>query len=209
MTEVCGIISYIAGAIFLEKPESVVISPQLLRGEWLMLRAMYWSQAKSVRSVSKVLRYQRLLESSRSNSGHHCRWLVAHGDIGYFDEDGFLFLVDRAKDMILRGGENIYGAEVEFAVSIIPLCSSAWPLQSPMTVSARKWVLRCTSRKVRCSMPGVSESMYRGSSQHSRCLNTSGSLPSHCREMPMASFSSENYARCSIQHRPIDSGLSA
>lgn len=35
------------------------------------------------------------------------------GDIGYFDEDGYLFLSDRAKDMIIRGGENIYPAEVE------------------------------------------------------------------------------------------------
>jgi long-chain acyl-CoA synthetase len=42
-------------------------------------------------------------------------WLQT-GDIGYFDEDGFLYLVDRAKDMILRGGENIYGAEVENAI---------------------------------------------------------------------------------------------
>ena len=42
-------------------------------------------------------------------------WLHT-GDIGYFDSDGFLYLVDRAKDMILRGGENIYGAEVEAAI---------------------------------------------------------------------------------------------
>ena len=35
------------------------------------------------------------------------------GDIGYFDEEGYIFLSDRAKDMIIRGGENIYPAEIE------------------------------------------------------------------------------------------------
>jgi long-chain acyl-CoA synthetase len=38
------------------------------------------------------------------------------GDIGRFDEDGFLYLVDRAKDMIIRGGENVYCVEVEEAL---------------------------------------------------------------------------------------------
>jgi len=35
------------------------------------------------------------------------------GDLGYVDEDGFLFLVDRKKDMVISGGENIYSREVE------------------------------------------------------------------------------------------------
>ena len=39
-------------------------------------------------------------------------WLKT-GDIGYLDDDGFLFLADRAKDMIIRGGENIYPVEIE------------------------------------------------------------------------------------------------
>jgi acyl-CoA synthetase (AMP-forming)/AMP-acid ligase II len=39
-------------------------------------------------------------------------WLKT-GDIGYIDDEGFLFLADRAKDMIIRGGENIYPAEIE------------------------------------------------------------------------------------------------
>ena len=38
------------------------------------------------------------------------------GDIGYVDEDGYLFIVDRKKDIIIRGGENISAAEVEAAI---------------------------------------------------------------------------------------------
>ena len=39
--------------------------------------------------------------------------LVTLGDVGYFDDDGFLFLCDRKIDMIISGGVNIYPAEVE------------------------------------------------------------------------------------------------
>ncbi len=42
-------------------------------------------------------------------------WLHS-GDLGYLDDEGFLFVVDRAKDMLLRGGENIYCIEVESAL---------------------------------------------------------------------------------------------
>jgi long-chain acyl-CoA synthetase len=46
-------------------------------------------------------------------------WLHS-GDIGYLDEDGFLFVSDRKKDMIIRGGENIYPAELEAIVHEFP-----------------------------------------------------------------------------------------
>ncbi len=42
------------------------------------------------------------------------------GDAGYIDNDGYLFLVDRVKDMIVTGGENVYSAEVESAISTHP-----------------------------------------------------------------------------------------
>ena len=42
-------------------------------------------------------------------------WLHT-GDGGYLDEEGFLFIVDRVKDMIISGGENVYSAEVENAL---------------------------------------------------------------------------------------------
>ena len=42
-------------------------------------------------------------------------WLNT-GDIARIDEDGFIYIVDRAKDMVIRGGENVYCSEVETAI---------------------------------------------------------------------------------------------
>ena len=42
-------------------------------------------------------------------------WLKT-GDAGYLDDQGYLYLVDRVKDMIVSGGENVYSAEVENAL---------------------------------------------------------------------------------------------
>ncbi len=47
------------------------------------------------------------------------------GDIAYIDDDGFVFIVDRAKDMVLRGGENVYCSEVESAIYEHPAVAEA------------------------------------------------------------------------------------
>jgi acyl-CoA synthetase (AMP-forming)/AMP-acid ligase II len=48
------------------------------------------------------------------------RRFIRHGDIGRFDEDGFLILIDRAKDMIISGGFNIYPTDLEAALKSHP-----------------------------------------------------------------------------------------
>jgi len=47
------------------------------------------------------------------------------GDLGYADEDSHIYLVDRAKDMIVSGGENVYSTEVENALSAHPSVAEA------------------------------------------------------------------------------------
>jgi acyl-CoA synthetase (AMP-forming)/AMP-acid ligase II len=50
---------------------------------------------------------------------------VRTGDIGYLDEDGYLFIVDRKKEIIIRGGENISAAEVEAECYACPSVAEA------------------------------------------------------------------------------------
>ena len=46
--------------------------------------------------------------------------LVTVGDVGYVDEDGYLFLCDRKRDMVISGGVNIYPAEIETVLIAMP-----------------------------------------------------------------------------------------
>ncbi len=70
-----------------------------IRGDQVML--CYYNQPESTRDTIKD------------------GWLHT-GDMGIMDKDGFIFIVDRKKDMINRGGENIYPREVEMAIETHP-----------------------------------------------------------------------------------------
>ena len=53
------------------------------------------------------------------------------GDIGYLDSDGYLFISDRAKDMIITGGTNVYPAEIEAALLEHPKVADAGVIGIP------------------------------------------------------------------------------
>jgi bile acid-coenzyme A ligase len=53
------------------------------------------------------------------------------GDVGWFDEDGYLYLADRRTDMILVGGSNVYPAEIESALDEHPLVQSSCVIGLP------------------------------------------------------------------------------
>jgi len=59
------------------------------------------------------------------------RRFIRHGDIGRFDDDGFLILLDRAKDMIISGGFNIYPSDIEAVLKSHPDVADAAVVGKP------------------------------------------------------------------------------
>lgn len=117
MTEVCGIISASAADYFVDKPKSAgIVMPifemKCIDGEGNSLPVGETGEV-CVRGTQVIKGYLNRPEATAETIIDG--WLHT-GDIGYFDEDNFVYLVDRAKDMVLRGGENIFSSEVEAAI---------------------------------------------------------------------------------------------
>ena len=82
---------------------------------------------------------------------------VRTGDIGYLDEDGYLFIVDRKKEIIIRGGENISAAEVEAEM---------------LRLSRRRRGVRCSERPT----SGLAKCRSRSSTCRTASGSTEGEL---------------------------------
>ena len=69
----------------------------------------------------------RVLQRPRTRRGHQgpTGTATSVGDIGYLDEDRFLYLTDRASFMIISGGSNIYPQETENLLVLTPRCSTS------------------------------------------------------------------------------------
>ncbi|MBX3479017.1 MAG: acyl--CoA ligase [Caulobacter sp.] len=126
MTETCGVITSLSGDFFVDKPascgralpnfEAKVVDDHgnaLPQGEVGEL----WVKGSSV--IKGYINRPDATADSITDG-----WLHT-GDVARIDEEGFIFLVDRKKDMVLRGGENVYCAEVEAAVYRHPAVAEA------------------------------------------------------------------------------------
>ena len=127
MTETCGIITSIAGIFFLDKPESC--GPAMPVFETKIVNTDGTEQPNGhegelwVRGAPVIKGYINRPDATREAITDG--WLHT-GDVARCDEEGFIFIVDRVKDMVLRGGENIYCSEVETTlhkISEISECS--------------------------------------------------------------------------------------
>jgi long-chain acyl-CoA synthetase len=77
----------------------------------------------AIRSAANIRGYWR--DEAATKAAFTADHYLRTGDIGYLDADNYLFIVDRKKDIIIRGGENIAAQEVEAAVYAHPAVSEA------------------------------------------------------------------------------------
>ena len=75
-----------------------------------------------IRGPNTVAGYFQDMEQTRKNFSPNGFW--KSGDIGFIDDKGYVFLVDRKKDMIVSGGYNIYSTEVENCINRHPTVQS-------------------------------------------------------------------------------------
>ncbi len=117
MTETCGIISAVSNTYFVDCPESVGPLAPTMEGKTIDADGNdlpYGELGELCIKGSNVIKGY-LNRSEATAESIQNGWLRT-GDIARFDENGFIYIVDRAKDMVLRGGENVYCAEVESAI---------------------------------------------------------------------------------------------
>jgi long-chain acyl-CoA synthetase len=117
MTETCGIITAVSADFFVDKPDSCGPAMPTFEAKCVdddgnavptgQLGELWVKGAPVIKGY--INRPEATAEAITNG------WLHT-GDIARIDEDGFIFIVDRKKDMVLRGGENVYCAEVEAGI---------------------------------------------------------------------------------------------
>jgi long-chain acyl-CoA synthetase len=119
LTETCGIVTANSARNFLTKPDSCgpivpTVDAQLVDDDGNVLPASPDTVGQlCVRGPIVIKGYLNRAEATAD--AIRDGWFNT-GDIARIDEQGFVYIVDRAKDMVLRGGENVYCSEIEKAI---------------------------------------------------------------------------------------------
>lgn len=128
MTETCGIITANSARFYIERPESCGPLVPTLEGKLVdedgndLPRDPNTVGILCVRGAVTIAGYLNRAEATAETIKDG--WLNT-GDVARIDEDGFVYIVDRAKDMVIRGGENVYCSEVEAAIYHHPSIAEA------------------------------------------------------------------------------------
>ena len=114
MTETCGIISASGGRFLSGKPSSTGLLMPIYEIRCIDASGNELPRGETgeicIRGAQVIKGYLNRPEATAESIVDG--WFRT-GDIGYIDEDNFIYLVDRAKDMVIRGGENVYCSEIE------------------------------------------------------------------------------------------------
>ncbi|MDA0977958.1 MAG: class I adenylate-forming enzyme family protein, partial [Proteobacteria bacterium] len=114
MTETCGIITSITGDYFVDKPDSAGPAMPTFEAKTVDANGKTLPPGEAgelwVRGAPVIKGYINREDATAETITDG--WLHT-GDVARIDEHGFIYIVDRVKDMVLRGGENIYCSEVE------------------------------------------------------------------------------------------------
>jgi long-chain acyl-CoA synthetase len=117
LTETCGIVTSSGGLTYLSKPESVGLVVPTLDAKVVDDDDCEVPPGAPGRLLVKgpIVIKGYLNKPEATAEAIRDGWFDT-GDIARIDEHGFVYIVDRAKDMVLRGGENVYCSEVEAAI---------------------------------------------------------------------------------------------
>ncbi len=125
-------------------------------------------------------------------------WIYS-GDLGYLDDEGFLFITGRAKDMIIRGGENIACGEIENVLHEHPSVKEAAVLGAP---DERLGEIVCTTIYLKRDCTATEEEIQNHVGDHLAAFK----VPSHVHfsEEPLPRIASEKFDKIMLKKQAIE-----
>ncbi|MCI0365325.1 MAG: long-chain-fatty-acid--CoA ligase [Phycisphaerales bacterium] len=139
MTESAGLATFLHGEHLLLDHERIASAGRVIAGMELVVRRPDGAPCRAREHGEITLRGPNIMRGywkrpEQTAAALRDGWYWT-GDLGWADEDNYIFIVDRAKDMIVSGGENVYSVEVEaviashpavFEVVVIGIPSEIW-----------------------------------------------------------------------------------